>query len=57
MVMIVFRMVIDHSVSSAPFAAIQSVSYFETEEEILFSMHTIFRIGEITTMDNNSLHK
>ena len=55
--MIVFRMVIDHSVSSAPFAAIQSVSYFETEEEILFSMHTIFRIGEITTMDNNSLHK
>jgi tetratricopeptide (TPR) repeat protein len=44
---IVFEMFIDPSVSSTPFAAIQNVSYFNTEQEILFSMHTVFRIGEI----------
>jgi hypothetical protein len=46
-------MTIDPSVSSAPFASIQNVSFFQTEEEILFSMHTVFRIGEINKMDNN----
>jgi tetratricopeptide (TPR) repeat protein len=53
MVNILFEITIDPSVSSAPFAAIQDVSYFQTEEEILFSMHTVFRIGEIKKMDNN----
>jgi hypothetical protein len=57
-VLILFRMTIDASVSSIPFAAIQEVSYFETEEEILFSIHTVFRIGEITPLDqNNSLYQ
>ena len=46
-------MTIDPSVSSAPFASIRDVSYYKTEEEILFSMHTVFRIGEIKKMDNN----
>jgi hypothetical protein len=53
MVGILFKMTIDPSVSSAPFASIQNVSFFQTEEEILFSMHTVFRIGEINKMDNN----
>jgi tetratricopeptide (TPR) repeat protein len=53
MVGILFKMTIDPSVSSAPFASIRDVSYFQTEEEILFSMHTVFRIGEINKMDNN----
>jgi hypothetical protein len=44
MIGILFKMTIDPSVSSAPFASIQDVSYFQTEEEILFSMHTVFRI-------------
>jgi tetratricopeptide (TPR) repeat protein len=39
--------------SSAPFASIREVSHFQTEEEVLFSMHTVFRIGEITRIDNN----
>jgi tetratricopeptide (TPR) repeat protein len=54
MVGILFKMTIDPSVSSAPFASIQDVSFFQTEAEILFSMHTVFRIGEIKKMDNNS---
>jgi tetratricopeptide (TPR) repeat protein len=52
---ILFKMTIDPLLSSAPFAAIREHSYFNTEEEILFSMHTIFRIGEITRMDKNNL--
>jgi tetratricopeptide (TPR) repeat protein len=50
MIGILFQMTIDPLVSAAPFAAIHDVSYFKKEEEILFSMHTIFRIGEITRM-------
>ena len=51
---ILFQMSIDPSVLSAPFAFIDEVSYFQTEEEILFSMHTIFRIGEIKQIDKNN---
>jgi tetratricopeptide (TPR) repeat protein len=55
---ILFQMSIDPSVSSAPFASIKEVSYFKEEEEILFSMHTIFRIGEIKQIDkNNTLYQ
>ena len=54
MVGILFQMTINPSVSSAPFAAIREVSYFQTEEEILFSMHTVFRIGEIKQIDSNN---
>ncbi|CAF3647118.1 unnamed protein product, partial [Rotaria sp. Silwood1] len=44
----------DHMpVSSAPFASIREESYFKDEEEILFSMHTVFRIGEVRKIDNN----
>jgi hypothetical protein len=55
MVGILFEMTIDPSISSASYAAIDEVSYYKTEEEeILFSMHTVFRIGEITRMDKNN---
>jgi tetratricopeptide (TPR) repeat protein len=54
MVGILFQISIDPSVSSTPLAAIQEVSYFNEEEEILFSMNTIFRIGEIKRIDNNN---
>jgi tetratricopeptide (TPR) repeat protein len=55
---VLFQMTIDPSVSSTPFAAIKEVSYFQIEEEILFSMHTVFRIGDIIKMDkNNSLYQ
>jgi tetratricopeptide (TPR) repeat protein len=51
---ILFKMNIDSSVSSTPFAAIRDGSYFKAEEEILFSMHTVFRIGDITKIDKNN---
>jgi tetratricopeptide (TPR) repeat protein len=54
MVGILFIMSIDPSVSSSPFAAVKEVSHFQEEEEILFSMHTVFRIDEIKQIDNNS---
>jgi tetratricopeptide (TPR) repeat protein len=54
MVGILFQMTIDPSVSSTPFASIQDFNYFQVEEEILFSMHTVFRIGRINRIDNNS---
>ena len=39
--------------SSTPFANVESVSYYEGEQEILFSMHSIFRIGQVTKIDDN----
>ncbi len=45
---ILFRMTINPSLSSTPFASIESISqYGDSEKEVLFSMHTIFRIDEM----------
>lgn len=55
MVGILFVIAIDPEQSNTPFASIASVSCFEdTEDEVLFSMHTVFRINEITPLDENS---
>ena len=56
---ILFKITIDPSVPSAPFASVREVHYSKTtEEEILFSLHTVFRIGEITKIDdNNSIYE
>ena len=55
---VLFRMSINPSISPVHFADIGEVSYYKSEEEILFSMHTIFRIGEIKPMDdNNSIYE
>jgi tetratricopeptide (TPR) repeat protein len=51
---ILFVMSIDPSLTSTPFAAITDVSYFKTEDEVLFSMHTIFRIREVKSMGENN---
>ncbi|CAF2665158.1 unnamed protein product [Rotaria sp. Silwood2] len=53
MIGILFEMTIDPKVSSTPFASIREASKFAEEEEILFSMNTIFRIGDIRKLDNN----
>ncbi|CAF5142659.1 unnamed protein product, partial [Rotaria sp. Silwood1] len=53
MVGILFQITIDPAVSSTPFASIRDESYFKKEDEILFSMHTVFRIGEVRKIDNN----
>ena len=52
-VSILFVMQIDPSIRSTPFANIQHLSCFKTEEEILFSMHSIFRICQVECIDTN----
>ncbi|CAF4171125.1 unnamed protein product [Rotaria sordida] len=46
---VLFKMNIDRSSasSSPPFARINEHSYFKKENEILFSMHTVFRVHQI----------
>ena len=50
---VLFVMAIDPSVHSVPFANIHNVSYHQNEDEVLFSMHSIFRIGEVKTIEGN----
>jgi tetratricopeptide (TPR) repeat protein len=58
MIGILFQMSIDPSVSSTPFASIQKMSHINSEKEILFSLNTVFRIGEIKSIDkNNTLYE
>ena len=55
MVGVLFVMDIDPARSSTPFASIVDVGYFgKKEDEVLFSMNSIFRIGEITPVDGNT---
>jgi tetratricopeptide (TPR) repeat protein len=54
MVGILFVMTIDPTVLTTPFASIVDVSFYkDAENEVLFSMNTVFRIGEIKSMDKN----
>ena len=48
-------MTIDTSVSSTPFASVEALAEYQGEKEILFSMHTVFRIGEMIRIDNPEL--
>ncbi|CAF3509948.1 unnamed protein product [Rotaria sp. Silwood1] len=48
---VLFQITVAPSISSAPFASVVSVSAIPNEEEILFSMHTIFRIGQIKQIE------
>jgi hypothetical protein len=58
MIGILFKMFINLSISSTPYASIQPISYFKNEEEIFFFMHTVFRVDEITKLDKkNSLYQ
>jgi tetratricopeptide (TPR) repeat protein len=50
---VLFIMKIDPSISATPFANVMKVSYYENEEEILFSMHSVFRIGQMKQIDKN----
>ncbi|CAF3487270.1 unnamed protein product [Adineta steineri] len=51
---VLFIMSIDPCIKSSPFASIENESHFKDEGEILFSMHTVFRVGTIKQMDNNN---
>ena len=48
-----FIITIDPSQSTTPFASIKNLSDFKDEDEVLFGMQTVFRIGNITHMDEN----
>ena len=51
---VLFIMKIDPSLSSTPFASVKNISSYQTEGEILFSMHTVFRIGTIQQIDHDN---
>jgi tetratricopeptide (TPR) repeat protein len=47
---IFFIIKIDPAQSTTPFASIRDISSFQEEDEVLFSMHTVFRINDIEPM-------
>ncbi|CAF1125366.1 unnamed protein product [Adineta steineri] len=49
---ILFQMEIDPFVSSTVFGSLNGTAYYSEENEILFSMHTVFRIGEIVQIND-----
>jgi tetratricopeptide (TPR) repeat protein len=51
---VLFEINIDPSISSTSFANVKNVSYFQEEEEILFSMHSVFRIGQVKQIEKNN---
>jgi tetratricopeptide (TPR) repeat protein len=51
---VLFILKIDPSLSTTPFANINNVSYYQREEEILFSMHSVFRIGKVEQIEENA---
>ncbi|CAF1216427.1 unnamed protein product [Adineta steineri] len=51
---ILFVMKVDPSQSTSPFASIANISKFQGEEEVLFSMHSVFRIQGIKQMEENN---
>ncbi|CAF3333735.1 unnamed protein product [Rotaria socialis] len=54
---ILFKIEIDTSFSSNPFALLTNVSYFfDQEKEILLSTHAIFQIGEMIEIENRLWH-
>ncbi|CAF1237974.1 unnamed protein product [Adineta steineri] len=51
---VLFIMKIDPALSTTPFASIAGISDFQKEEEVLFSMHSVFRIQDIKQMGGNN---
>ncbi|CAF1181871.1 unnamed protein product [Adineta steineri] len=55
---VLFIMKVNPAQSTTPFASIAGISDFQGEEEILFSMHSVFRIQDIKQMsENNRLYE
>jgi tetratricopeptide (TPR) repeat protein len=48
---VLFVMKIDPSIIATPFANVGNISFYQGEEGILFSMHSIFRIGQVKQID------
>ncbi|UJR30287.1 hypothetical protein I4U23_017825 [Adineta vaga] len=54
LVAILFVMTIDPKQSTTAFASIRDLSAIEGEDEVLFSMHSVFRIHDIKQMSGNN---
>jgi len=50
---ILFVIKIDPSITTTPFANVENVGYYPGVKEILFSMHSVFRIEHVTQIDKN----
>nr|ACD54747.1 tetratricopeptide 2-like protein [Adineta vaga] len=50
---VLFVMTIDPSIKTTPFAKVSALSYFPSENEILFSTNSIFRIEEVREINEN----
>ncbi len=51
---VLFVLEINPSMSATTFANVGNVGYYQgEEEEILFSMHSVFRVGEVKQIDKN----
>ncbi|CAF4523009.1 unnamed protein product, partial [Rotaria sp. Silwood2] len=48
---VLFEMTIDQKTSSTAFARVDGISFFPTENEILFTTHTVFRIQQIKEIE------
>ncbi|CAF1029056.1 unnamed protein product [Adineta steineri] len=51
---VLFIMKVNPAQSTIPFASIAGISDFKGEEEVLFSMHSVFRIQDIKQMGGNN---
>ena len=51
---VLFILKIDPSINATPFANVGSIGCFSEENEILFSMHSVFRIGRIRQDDSSA---
>ena len=51
-VAVLFQITIDPSILSTPFAPIKLVSAIPNEDEVLFTMNTVFRIGQIKQIED-----
>jgi tetratricopeptide (TPR) repeat protein len=50
---VLFVIEIDPSITATPFANVGNVGDYPGEKEILFSMHSVFRIGQVKQIDKN----
>jgi tetratricopeptide (TPR) repeat protein len=53
LIAILFHIEVELSVSSTPFVSLDEISYYsDKEKEVLFSMHTVFRVGEMKEIED-----
>ena len=50
---VLFIITVNPSIFATPFANVETASYFEREEEILFSMQSVFRIGQMQRIEKD----